>query len=88
MVGVYVGRDGWNSYLLGEFDDQRQLVGFDEGQQVLLGELPIEGVTALVKLSTLQKTDFSWRSITSPALPLPSWGLYLTGSAWELRKRR
>jgi len=39
-----------NSHLLGELDDQGQLVGLDEGQDGLLGHFPIKGVAALVKL--------------------------------------
>lgn len=39
-----------SSYLLSELDDQRQLVGLDKRQQLLFGELPVEGIAALVEL--------------------------------------
>lgn len=38
--------------LLGELDDQRQLVGLDESQQLLFGQLSVKGVASLVKLET------------------------------------
>lgn len=37
-------------YLLGELNDQWELIGLDEAQEVLFGELAIECVTAFVKL--------------------------------------
>ena len=46
----FIFRAGPNRYLLGELDDQGQLVGLDEGQDVLLGHLSVKGVAALVEL--------------------------------------
>lgn len=40
----------YNHYLLSELNDQRQLVGLDEGQEVLFGQLSIEGIAAFIKL--------------------------------------
>lgn len=37
-------------YLLSELDDQGQLVGLDEGQQVSLAQLSVKGVTTLIEL--------------------------------------
>lgn len=37
-------------YLLCELDDQRQLVGLDESQEVFFGQLSIEGIAPFVKL--------------------------------------
>lgn len=47
VQGILVG-DG--HYLLGELNDQRQLVGLDKRQKVLFGKLSIKGITALIKL--------------------------------------
>lgn len=44
-------------YLLGKLDDQRQLVGLHERQELLLGGLSIEGVAAFVKLQ--RQTEIS-----------------------------
>lgn len=46
-------RAAWQEpHLLGELDDQRQLVVLDEVQQLLLGDLPLEVVPAFVELWT------------------------------------
>lgn len=59
-------------YLLGELDDQRQLVVLDEGQQLLFGDLPLKVVPAFVKLGTERGpepwgTRQSRRAPSSPA---------------------
>lgn len=38
------------SYLLGELDDQRQLVGLDKTQKALLGHLAVKRVAAFIEL--------------------------------------
>lgn len=48
FIGTSRRSDG--RYLLGELDDQRQLVGFDKSKEAVFGQLPIKGVSPFVKL--------------------------------------
>lgn len=45
-----MGACGLRYYLLCELNDQWQLVGFDKGQEIFLGQLSIVGITPLIKL--------------------------------------
>lgn len=42
-------------YLLGELNDQGQLVGLDKGLKRFFGQLTIEGIASLIKLQRKQK---------------------------------
>lgn len=39
-----------NNYLLSELNDQGQLVGLDERQEVFFGELSIKSIASFIKL--------------------------------------
>lgn len=57
-------------YLLGELDDQRELIGLDEVQEVLLGELAVERVTAFVELKHTKVRPVYWGNRTFCMTPV------------------
>lgn len=64
-----------STYLLGELDDQWELIGLDEAQEVLFAELTIKRVTAFVKLKhTNGKTGYVYfyttREFTDVEVPI------------------
>lgn len=50
-----------SGYLLGELNDQRQLVGLDKGQKIFFGHLPIKGITPFIKLKTKEQNTATFR---------------------------
>ena len=50
-VDGHIDASGQADYLLGELDDQRQLVGLDKSQEALFGQFSIKGIASFIKLN-------------------------------------